>query len=102
MSPVTDLAAGAPSDTATVARRRLSKPELSSWRAFLRAHVLVTLSSHTNDTTHPRTDPATAHDQRREPVSPRSSGTAANTPSVVGDRLPAIARSPAPTRAIVH
>jgi DNA-directed RNA polymerase specialized sigma subunit len=37
------------------------------------------LSSHTNATTHPKPVPAIAHDQRREPVSPWSSGTAANT-----------------------
>jgi DNA-binding MarR family transcriptional regulator len=46
MSPVTDLAAGGPSDTTTisgtVAKRRLSKAELSSWRAFLRAHAVIT------------------------------------------------------------
>jgi DNA-binding MarR family transcriptional regulator len=46
MSPVTDLAAGGPSDAATldttVPRRRLSKSELSSWRGFLRAHAVIT------------------------------------------------------------
>ena len=46
MSPVTDLAAGGPSDTATrsgtAAKRRLSNSELSSWRAFLRAHAVIT------------------------------------------------------------
>ena len=43
---MTDLAAGGPSDTTTisgtVAKRRLSKAELSSWRAFLRAHAVIT------------------------------------------------------------
>jgi hypothetical protein len=37
------------------------------------------LSSHTNATTHHGPVPAIAHDQRREPVSPWSSATAANT-----------------------
>jgi DNA-binding MarR family transcriptional regulator len=41
MSPVTDLAAGGPSKTAG-AKRRLSKEELTSWRAFLRAHAVIT------------------------------------------------------------
>ena len=40
MSPVTDLAAGGPSNTAT--KRRLSREELTSWRAFLRAHAVIT------------------------------------------------------------
>ena len=41
MSPVTDLAAGGPSKTAAT-ERRLSREELSSWRAFLRAHAVIT------------------------------------------------------------
>jgi DNA-binding MarR family transcriptional regulator len=41
MSPVTDLAAGGPSKTAGT-KRRLSREELSSWRAFLRAHAVIT------------------------------------------------------------
>ena len=40
MSPVTDLAAGGPSNNAT--KRRLSREELTSWRAFLRAHAVIT------------------------------------------------------------
>ena len=40
MSPVTDLAAGGPSNTAT--KRRLTREELTSWRAFLRAHAVIT------------------------------------------------------------
>ena len=40
MSPVTDLAAGGPTNTAT--KRRLSREELTSWRAFLRAHAVIT------------------------------------------------------------
>ena len=47
---------------------------------------IVTLSSHTNDTTHHGPVPATAHDQRREPDSPWSSGTAAYTPAAQGPR----------------
>ncbi len=38
---MTDLAAGGPSKTAA-AKRRLSREELASWRAFLRAHAVIT------------------------------------------------------------
>jgi DNA-binding MarR family transcriptional regulator len=41
MSPVTDLAAAGPSKTAG-AKRRLTTEELTSWRAFLRAHAVIT------------------------------------------------------------
>jgi DNA-binding MarR family transcriptional regulator len=41
MSPVTDLAAGGPTKTAGT-KRRLSGEELASWRAFLRAHAVIT------------------------------------------------------------
>ena len=36
---MTDLAAGGPSKTAT--KRRLSRDELTAWRAFLRAHAVI-------------------------------------------------------------
>jgi DNA-binding MarR family transcriptional regulator len=39
---VSDLAAGGPSDTATVARARPNRDELAAWRAFLRAHAVLT------------------------------------------------------------
>jgi DNA-binding MarR family transcriptional regulator len=39
---VSDLAAGGPSDTATVARTRPTRDELAAWRAFLRAHAVLT------------------------------------------------------------
>jgi DNA-binding MarR family transcriptional regulator len=39
---VSDLAAGGPSDTATVARTRPTREELAAWRAFLRAHAVLT------------------------------------------------------------
>ena len=41
---MTDLAAGGPSQTATAgaSKRRLSREELTSWRAFLRAHAVIT------------------------------------------------------------
>jgi DNA-binding MarR family transcriptional regulator len=39
---VSDLAAGGPSDTATVARTRPTRDELTAWRAFLRAHAVLT------------------------------------------------------------
>lgn len=37
-----DHAAGGPSDTATVARARPNRDELAAWRAFLRAHAVLT------------------------------------------------------------
>ena len=39
---MSDLAAGGPSDTATVARARPNRDELAAWRAFLRAHAVLT------------------------------------------------------------
>ena len=39
---MSDLAAGGPSDTATVAKTRPTRDELAAWRAFLRAHAVLT------------------------------------------------------------